>query len=144
MKKRYAVSYCFRKFDSIFEEFERFKKGKKPKPPIEYKGGFVVFAIDQKDAEIQIAERIRELVPFIRDKNDGEILKGVNIYYEGVVDDCYLCGKILTPNKPYFEIIVGKTDMEGRGRITFCSDCWLNLMDEINIRRYSSQKTDEN
>jgi hypothetical protein len=142
MKKRYAVSYYFLKFNNIFKEIEKFKKDEKIKP-IEYKGEFVVLAIDQKDANIQIVKKIRELHPFLQDKDDDEILRCAKIYYEGVVDDCYLCGKILTPNKPYFEIIVGKTDTEGRVRITFCSDCWLNLMDEINLRRYSLQKTDE-
>jgi hypothetical protein len=127
MKNKYWVSY---KIPDEIKDFE---------------GGFYIYAFNNIDAKYEVLRKIKEEFPGIEKEYDDEtLLSMMDINFEYPVDVCHLCDKILEINDDYFVMRFYRKFLSNEEKMTFCEDCWYDLMDEITLRRLSPQKTNEN
>jgi hypothetical protein len=129
MIKKYSVTY----------------KIKKDYPETDLEGKFDIYAYTENSAKCGALIKIKEKFPGINNYfTDDELLNFMHIEFEYNVNECVLCWKILEPEDlNFFEVNVSKAGEIEKHKMTFCSECWFSLLEEIESRKFAPKIKNE-
>jgi hypothetical protein len=132
MKKRYSITY----------------KIKKDYPQIDEEGSFDIYASNEKEAEIEAIKEIeRRFVDIEKFYTRDEIknMLSINHNFGDIYDECEICQKLfLDPDEDYITASFHSYARDDDITITFCMNCWSELMEYLRAKKLNIKTPNEN